>query len=97
MTDKNDDILSKRSPLIFTRDTFFGVLGTLIAIVIWVMAGGVFHRSLELFTRLNDTAVNILSCIGGFLIMTACTIIVSYILSRIRDHKNNLTVPVSTP
>lgn len=92
MTDSNDSIAGKRTPLVFARDAIFGILGTMTAIVIWVMAGGVFHRTLELFTRLNDTAVNIISSIGGFVIMTACTIIVSYVFFRIRKHKSNSAV-----
>lgn len=58
------------------------IIGVLCAMVIWFLAGGVFHKSLDFFTRWPETAVNIAAVTGGFLIMTASTIIVGYIIGE---------------
>jgi hypothetical protein len=77
----------RRSVGIAIRDGIFGVLGSLTAMTVWVLAGSIFHQSLHLFTRLNATFVNIFSALGGFLIMTACIVVLAYIL-RIIEQKS---------
>lgn len=62
------------------------IVGVLCAMTIWFLAGGVFHQSLNLFTRWPATAVNIAAVTGGFLIMTASTIIVGYIIGERKNH-----------
>lgn len=63
------------------------VVGSLSAMVIWFLAGGVFHRSFDLFTRWNATTVNIAAVTGGFLIMTASVIIIGYIVGERKNRK----------
>lgn len=63
------------------------IMGVFSAMVIWFLAGSVFHRSFALFTRWPETIVNIAAVTGGFLIMTASTIIVGYIIGERRNGK----------
>lgn len=68
--------------------SFFGkIVLCLLSMVIWVSSGSIFHRTLDLFTPLNATMVNVYATILGFIIMTASLIIVGYTSQIIEARK----------